>query len=94
MRALIIVIFALLAIIFVGGSLNVGGAPIFQHLDSLLHTDVLMDLHSSVFYFLYRGEYSAGEGLSRTKSDLEQFQQKPAGIDKRGYQRKIDKASE
>jgi hypothetical protein len=94
MRALIIVIFALLAIIFVGGSLNIGGAPIFQHLDSLLHTDVLMDLHSSIFYFFYRVEHSAGEGLSRTKSDLEQFQQKPVGLDKRGYQRKIDKASE
>ncbi len=52
-----------------------------------------MDLDSSVFYFLYRGEYSAGEGLSRTKSDLEQFRQKPVGIDKSGYQRKIDEAS-
>ncbi|HTY21937.1 MAG TPA: hypothetical protein VMC85_02335 [Desulfomonilaceae bacterium] len=93
MRALIIVVIALLAIIFVGGSVNVGSAPIFQHMDSLLRTDVLMDLHYSVFYFLYRGEDNAAAGLSRTKSDLEQFQDKPAGIDKRGYQRKVDEAS-
>ncbi len=93
MRTLIIVVLAVLAIIFVGGAVNIGGAPIFYHLDSMLDTDLFMDLHDSIFFFVYSWKDSAGSELSRTKSNLRKFEDKPAGIDKRGYQRKIDDAS-
>ncbi len=70
MRTLIIVVLAVLAIIFVAGTLNVGGAPIFFHLDSMLDTDLFMDLHDSIFFFVYRWKDRADSGLSRAKSDL------------------------
>ncbi len=93
MRVVIVVIIALLAIIFVGGYLNVGNGTIFQHMDSVLHTNVFMALHYSLFYFLHRAEDSAAAEFSRIKSDLNEFEKKPAGIDKWGYRRKIDEAS-
>jgi len=93
MRTLIIVVLAVLAIIFVAGTLNVGGAPIFHHLDSMLGADVFMDLHDSIFFFVYRWKDRADSGLSRAKSDLRKFEEKPAGLDKKGYQRKIDDVS-
>jgi hypothetical protein len=93
MRTLIIVVLAVLAIIFVAGTLNIGGAPIFYHLDSMLDTDLFMDLHDSIFFFVYRWKDRADSGISRTKSDLRKFEEKPAGIDNKGYQRKIDNVS-
>ena len=93
MRALIIAIIAVLAIILLGGSLNIGSGPIFWHMDSMLDTDVFMGLHYSLFYFLHRAEDSAADGLSHTKSKISEFEKKPAGIDNQGYRRKIDEAS-
>ena len=90
MRTLIIVVLAVLAIIFLAGAVNIGGAPIFYHLDSMLNTDLFMDLHDSIFFFVYRWKDSADSGLSRTRNDLQKFEEKPAGLDKKGYQRKID----
>jgi hypothetical protein len=90
MRTLIIVVLAVLAIIFVGGTLNVGGEPIFQRLDSMLNIDLFMDLHDSVFFFVYLWKDRADSGMSRAKSDLEKFEEKPVGIDNKSYQRKID----
>ena len=93
MRTLIIVVLAVLAIIFLAGTLNVGGAPIFQRLDSMLGTDVFMDLHDSIFFFVYRARDRADSELSRAKADLEKFGEKPVGIDNKGYQQKIDKVA-
>ncbi len=93
MRTLIIVVLAVLAIIFAAGTVNIGGAPIFYHLDSMLDTDLFMDLHDSIFFFVYSWKDRAGSGLSGAKSDVQKFEQKPAGIDKKGYQRKIDDVS-
>jgi hypothetical protein len=70
MRTLIIVVLAVLVVIFLAGTLNVGGASIFQRLDSMLGTDAFMDLHDSIFFFLYRARDHADSELSRAKSDL------------------------
>jgi hypothetical protein len=93
MRTLIIVVLAVLAIIFAAGTVNIGGAPIFYHLDSMLNTYFFMDLYDSIFSFVYRAKDKADSELSRTKSELQKFEEKPAGIDKKGYKRKIDEAS-
>jgi hypothetical protein len=93
MRALIVVVLVALGIIFVGGSLSVGGAPLFQHIDSLLRTHFLMKVHSKTFFFLYRGERNVHDGVSRTKSDIVEFQQRPVGIDNQGTRQKIDDAA-
>jgi hypothetical protein len=93
MRTLIIVVLAVLVVIFLAGTLNVGGASIFQRLDSMLGTDAFMDLHDSIFFFLYRARDHADSELSRAKSDLRKFEEKPAGIDNKGYRRKIDNVS-
>jgi hypothetical protein len=93
MRTLIIVVLAALAIIFVAGTLNVGGEPIFQRLDSMLGADVFMDLHDSIFFFVYRWKDRADSGLSRAKGDLRKFEEKPVGIDNKAYQRKIEGVS-
>jgi hypothetical protein len=90
MRTLIIVIIAVLAIIFVAGTLNIGGAPIFYHLDSMLDTDLFMDLHDSIFFFVDRVRDRADSDLSRAKSDLRKFEEKPLGMDNKRYQREID----
>ncbi len=92
MRALIIVILVVLGIIFVGGGINVGGAPIFHHIDSVLRTHFFMSVHYRTFYFLYRGEHSVGEGLSRTQSDVREFEKHPAGIDNRAIRERLDEA--
>jgi len=92
MRTLIIVVLAALAIIFVAGTLNIGGAPIFYHLDSMLDTNVFMDLHDSIFFFVYSARDRADSELSRAKSGLRKFEEKPLGIDNKSYQRKIDSA--
>ncbi len=93
MRTLIVVVLAVLAIIFVAGAVNIGGAPIFYHLDSVLNTDFFMDLHDSIFFSIYRWKDSADTELSGAKSNLQKFEEKPLGIDKRGYKRKIDEVS-
>jgi hypothetical protein len=93
MRALIVVVLVALGIIFVGGSLSVGGAPIFHHIDSLLRTNFLMKVHYTTFYFLYRGEQRVFDGVSRTKTEIEEFQQRPVGIDKAGTRQKLDDAA-
>ena len=93
MRTLVIVVLAVLAIIFVAGTLNVRGAPIFFHLDSMLDTDLFMDLHDSIFFFVYHWKDRADSGLSRAKSDLRKFEEKPVGIDNEAYQRKIEGVS-
>lgn len=93
MRAFIVVFVIVLAVIFVGGAFNLGGAPIFGHIDRLLRTHMLMSLHYSVFFFLYRGEDTVETGLSRTKGEMEEFQDRPLGFDKKKTYKKLDEAA-
>ena len=94
MRALIIVFFVVLGIIFLGGAFNLGGAPIFGHIDAILDTNLLMDIHYAVFGLIYRGERSVDSGLRRTQDDLQEFSKRPIGIDNQEKYRKLNKASD
>ncbi len=93
MRALIIVVIVVLAVIYIGGALKVGGAPIFGHIDSILGTGVLMKIHYSTFWLLYRGERTAESGLTKTREDIDQFKKTPVGIDKEKKYKQLDDAA-
>ena len=92
MRALIIVVIVVFGIIFVGGALNLDGAPIFAHIDRLLGTDFLMQMHYAAFFWLYRGEECVGAGVRRTEQDIEEISVRYFGIDKEKKYRQLDDA--
>jgi len=93
MRALILVVIIVLGIIFLGGAVNLGSAPLFTHVDSMLGTDALMQLHYGIFSMIYRGEKTVGSGLEQTKEDVKDFSKKPLGIDHQKKYRQLDDAS-
>ncbi|MFH0823444.1 MAG: hypothetical protein V2B18_11890 [Pseudomonadota bacterium] len=92
MRYVIIIVVSLLAVVFVGGALDIGRAPIFAHLDSALGTNVLMNLHYSVFYFLYGDIGTVGVKIEDTEKGVRDFQEKPIGIDNKGKYKQLDEA--
>jgi hypothetical protein len=89
MRTLAIVLAIFLAVVFIGGAVNLGRAPLFRHIDTALGTDVLMDLHYGVFFFLNKGERE----YERTTEKVKEFQTKPIGIDNKRKYRQLDDAS-
>jgi hypothetical protein len=94
MRALIIVFFVVLGVIFLGGAFNIGGAPIFGHVDAVLDTNLFMQIHYTFFSLIYRGERSLDSGVMRTQDDLEEFSKRPIGIDNPETYRNLDNASD
>ncbi len=94
MQNLSLVLAISLVVIFVGGYFNVAGAPIFDRIDSLLGTSILMDLHHGVFFFVYRGGDAVKSEYSSTDRKVRDFQDKPLGFDKKKEYRKLDKASD
>jgi hypothetical protein len=93
MRTIILVIAIVLAIVLLGGVVNLGGAPIFSHIDSVLGTDVLMRAHESVFFFLHRAQTRIEEESSRAGAELRKFQEEPLGIETKGRYQKLDDAA-
>ncbi len=94
MKWLIIIVVGTLAVIFIGGGIDVGSQPMFGHVDTILKTNAFMGLHEAVFFFLYRGEGSAEEGYGKTREDLDDFQRAPLGFDKRKHYKELDEAAE
>jgi len=93
MKALIVVLVVLLVVIFVCGAFPVGGNSIFGHIDSVLGITALTSLHQSVFFFLYRGKDRVDEGLTKTGTDLREFEQRPIGIDNKRKYKQLDEAA-
>jgi hypothetical protein len=93
MRTAIVVIAIILAIVLLGGVVNLGGAPIFRHVDAVLGTDVLMPAHNSMFFFLHRAQQRMEEQSSKAGEGLQKFQEEPIGIDKKGHYKKLDEAA-
>ena len=89
MRTFGFVLLVFLVVVFIGGYINIGGAPIFWHIDAALGTDVLMELHHGVFFFLY----GSSSRLTHTTEKLKEFQETPLGIDKKRKYRQLDDAS-
>ena len=92
MRTAIVVIVIILAIVLLGGVVNLGGAPIFSHVDSVLGTDVLMTAHNTVFFFLHRAQQRIEDQSSKTGEYLKKFQEEPLGIETKGRYQKLDDA--
>jgi hypothetical protein len=93
MRIAIVVIGVILLVVFLGGAVKLGKAPLFGHIDSLLGTTALMRLHFTVFSVLYRGGESAGEFGASTRSGIDDMAKKAEFGKKQNYKR-LDKASE
>ncbi len=93
MRTAIVVIVVILAIVLIGGVVNLGGAPIFRHIDRALRTDVFMTAHKTLFFFLHRAQQRIGDESSKANRELREFQEKPIGIDKKGHYQKLDEAA-
>jgi hypothetical protein len=94
MRTFVIVLLVVVGLIFLGGAIDIGGAPVFQHIDTALHTNFLMQIHSALFSLIYRGERSLDSGIQRTQGELEEFSHRPIGIDKQRKYKDLDKASD
>jgi hypothetical protein len=90
MKTALAVLVIILGIIFVGGTLEIGGAPIFRHVDSALGTRFFMSLHNGVFSLIS----NTGKEVDETRGQIKDFQEKPLGFDKKGTYRKLDKASD
>ncbi|MGO9568990.1 MAG: hypothetical protein ACLP5H_15755 [Desulfomonilaceae bacterium] len=93
MRTAIIVIVIILAIVLLGGVVNLGGAPIFSHIDSVLGTDVLMSAHNTIFFFLSRAQHRVEEESSKAGEEVKKFQEEPLGIETKGRYKKLDDAA-
>ncbi len=93
MRTVIVIVVILLAIVFVGGVLNIGGRPLFGHMDRIIGKSLFMDIHRSCFFFLYRGHRTMDMGVDKTKSDLGEFGKRPIGIDREKQHRDLKDAA-
>ncbi len=93
MRTFVAVIVIVLAIILIGGVVNVGGAPIFSRIDSLLGTNILMKAHNTVFFFLHRVKSTVDTEASSVETGVKGFQAKPLGIDNKGRYRQLNDAA-
>jgi hypothetical protein len=93
MRLAIVVVGVVLAVILACGAINIGGAPIFGHMDEVAGTYFFMAIYNNIFFFLHRGEDSVTSGLEKTETEIEEFSKRPAGIDNSRKYRQLDKAA-
>jgi hypothetical protein len=93
MRTAIVVIVIVLAIVLLGGVVNLGGAPIFSRIDAVLGTNVLMTAHDTLFFFLHTAHQRIEDESSRANKELKEFQEKPIGIDTKGRYKRLDDAA-
>jgi hypothetical protein len=94
MRTVIIVLVVIIAVILVGGSVELGERPLFGHLDAMLGTGVFMGVHMALFSFLYGGADAVEGEFQETDRSLEEFSEKPIGIDNKKKYKQLDEASQ
>ncbi len=88
MRNLAIGIAIFLAVVFFGGYVPLGGAPLFERLDSLMGTNFLMRTHYTLFYFLHDSQRAG----AKDTTGLRDFQERPLGFDKKQRYHDLDAA--
>lgn len=93
MRTTGIVLLVVVALIFLGGSVRIGGDSVFGHLDSALGTTVLSDVYHTVFFFMQKGVESVESEYDRTQEGLKDFQDRPLGFDKKKQYKTLDDAA-
>ncbi len=94
MRTFIIVVLIIIAAIYLGGAVNVGSRPLFAHIDSLIGAHVFMRIHYGLFFLIYRGEAAIESGLDKADEDIQDFSERPIGIDKKKKYRQLDEAAQ
>lgn len=93
MKTFLLVLLIVLAIIFIGGALKIGGDSIFGHVDSALGRPLLTNVYYTVFFFMRSGAETVESGYTSTDQGLKDFQEKPLGFDKKKKYRDLDKAA-
>lgn len=91
MRPVVIIVALVLGIIFFGGAVPLGQAPLFGHIDQALGTHFFMKLHYTIFSFAYR-DRSQECPLPDAGDKRTEFEKRPLGIDKEKTYRRIDEA--
>jgi len=94
MKAFIIILIAVLAVLFVGGAIQVGGDSLLGHVDSALGITGFTDLYYTVFFFMRKGIESVELEYRKTDQELRDFQDKPLGFDKKKAYRQLDDAAQ
>jgi hypothetical protein len=94
MRTVIIVIVILFGVLLLGGSISLGGQPLFGHLDSMIGASFFMDIHMAAFSFLYGGAQAVEDEFEETDSGLNEFSERPIGIDNKKKYKQLDEASQ
>ena len=93
MRTAIIIVVLVVAIIFFGGAVQLGSAPLFGHIDRVLGTTALMDLHYGLFSMIYQGERAVGQRLQKGRSTVDELEKK-AEFGKREKYKQLDRAGQ
>ncbi|MBI5568783.1 MAG: hypothetical protein HY914_02460 [Desulfomonile tiedjei] len=93
MRIAMVIVVLVLAIIFFGGAVKLGSAPLFGHIDRVLGTTVLMELHYGVFSMIYRGERAVGQEYQKTRGTVDELEKK-AEFGKTQKARQLERAGQ
>jgi hypothetical protein len=93
MRIVIVIAAVMLALIFFGGAVQLGSASLFGHIDRVLGTTVLMDLHYGLFSMIYRGESAVGQGYQRSRGTVDELEKK-AEFGKTQKYKQLDRAGQ
>lgn len=94
MRAALVIILVVVVILLLGGAINIGSQPLFGHMDSMLGTNLFMDLHMAVFSFIHGGSDTVEREFENADSEIEEFSERPIGIDKKKKYKQLDEASD
>ncbi len=94
MKAAAIIVMSILGLILIGGSVNVGGGPVFWHIDGLIGSDVLMPVYDYTFGLMLESGRSAKSAVDQTDRNVDDFQERPIGIDNKSKYRRLDEASD
>ncbi len=94
MRAAIVIILVIIAILLLGGAINIGSQPLFGHMDSMLGTNLFMDMHMAVFSFIHGGSDTVEQEFESAENEIEEFSERPIGIDNKKKYKQLDEASD
>lgn len=93
MKSVVIVLVVILALVFLGGAIRVGGDSLLGHLDSALGITVFSDAYYTLFFFMHEGVDAVQSEYTKTNRELRDFQQKPLGFDKKKKYRELNDAA-
>jgi hypothetical protein len=88
----IMIVVLVVVIIFLGGIVNIGGRPVFGHIDRVIGASVFMTVHHVFFFFLESGEERVYSDIEDTEEDIKEFSKRPIGIDNQKKYRDLDHA--